>query len=73
MASFLNAKTDFLSFDVELHYESEIFEIIFKSSHPGENGHHFADNIFRCNFMNEKYCILIEILLKFTITQYSFR
>ena len=25
----------------------------------------FADNIFRCNFVNEKFCILIEISLKF--------
>ena len=32
---------------------------------PGQNGHHFADDIFRCNFMNEKLCILIKISLKF--------
>ena len=25
----------------------------------------FADNIFRCIFVNEKFCILIEISLKF--------
>ena len=29
-----------------------------------KNGHHFADDIFRCIFINEK-CILIEISLKF--------
>ena len=35
------------------------------SSPPGQNGHHFADDIFRCVFMNEKFCILIQISLKF--------
>ena len=35
------------------------------SSPPGQDGHHFADNIFRCNFMNEKFCILFKISLKF--------
>ena len=32
---------------------------------PGQNGHHFADDIFRCIFVNEKFCILIKISLKF--------
>ena len=35
------------------------------SSPPGQYGRHFADNIFRCIFMNEKFCILIQISLKF--------
>ena len=35
------------------------------SSPPGQNGRHFADNIFRCIFVNEKFCILIKISLKF--------
>ena len=35
------------------------------SSPPGENGRYFANNIFKCIFMNEKFCILIKILLKF--------
>ena len=30
-----------------------------------QNGRHFADDIFRCIFMNEKFCILIKIPLKF--------
>ena len=34
---------------------------------PGQNGRHFADNIFRCIFLNEKICILIEISLKFVL------
>ena len=32
---------------------------------PAQNGRHFADGIFKCIFMNEKYCILIRISLKF--------
>ena len=32
---------------------------------PQQNGCHFTDNIFRCIFMNEKFCILIKISLKF--------
>ena len=35
------------------------------SSHHGQNGCHFADNIFKCTFMNEKFYILIRISLKF--------
>ena len=38
---------------------------VLNSSPPGQNGHHFADNIFRCIFMTEKFCILIKISLKF--------
>ena len=37
----------------------------FNSSLPGQNGHHFPDNMFRNIFMNEKLCILIKISLKF--------
>ena len=32
---------------------------------PGQNGRHFPDDIFRRIFVNEKFCILIEISLKF--------
>ena len=35
------------------------------SSPPGQNGRYFADGIFRCVFVNEKFCILISISLKF--------
>ena len=35
------------------------------SSPPGQNGRHFAYDIFRCIFLNENICILIEISLKF--------
>ena len=32
---------------------------------PRQNGRHYPDDIFKCIFMNEKFCILIRILLKF--------
>ena len=41
------------------------WHFINNSSPPGQNGHHFADDIFRCIFVNEKFCILIRISLKF--------
>ena len=34
-------------------------------SPPGQSGRHFADDIFRCNFVNEKFCALIKMSLKF--------
>ena len=32
---------------------------------PGQNGPHFADDIFRCIFVKWKFCIFIKIALKF--------
>ena len=32
---------------------------------PRQDGRHFPDNIFKCIFLNENLCILMEILLKF--------
>ena len=32
---------------------------------PGQNGHHFTDDIFRYILVNEKFCVLIKISLKF--------
>ena len=31
------------------------------SSHYGQNGRHFADDILRCTFVNEIFFILIQI------------
>ena len=39
--------------------------IFLNSSSPGQKGHHFADDILRCIFVDEKFCILIKISLKF--------
>ena len=35
------------------------------SSPPEQDGRLFADDIFRCIFVNENFCILIQISLKF--------
>ena len=35
------------------------------SSLHEQNGHYFTENIFKCISLNEKFCILIWILLKF--------
>ena len=32
---------------------------------PRQNGHHFADDIFKCIFIYEKFCILLQISMKF--------
>ena len=32
---------------------------------PRQDGRHFADDIFTCNFFNENCCILIKFLLKY--------
>ena len=34
---------------------------IYNSSSPGQNGHHFADDIFKYIFMNENVCITISL------------
>ena len=45
---------------------SDIYVIvIFNSSPPGQNGRHFADDIFKSIFMNEKSCTFIKISMKF--------
>ena len=50
----------------------------FNSSPPGQNGRHFADDIYGFIFVNEEFYILIKILSLFirvqlTITQHWFR
>ena len=35
------------------------------ASPPGQNDRHFPDDRFKYIFMNKKFCILIEISLKF--------
>ena len=41
--------------------------MVINSSLPGQNGRHFTDEIFKHIFMNEKFCILIHISLKFVL------
>ena len=40
-------------------------KLLIKSSPPSQNGRHFADDIFKCIFMNGKFCFSIPISLKF--------
>ena len=44
----------------EHHFCRVQFHIHFNSSPPGQNGRHFADDIFRCIFVNEMFCILLK-------------
>ena len=39
--------------------------LCFNSSPPWQNGRHTTDKIFRCIFLNEKFCIMVKISLKF--------
>ena len=38
---------------------------VVNSFSPGQNGRHFADDVFRCILVNEEFGILIKISLKF--------
>ena len=55
---------DLLSREYGFHFP-EITHTDINSSPPGQNGRHFPDDIFRCIFVNEKFCILIKITLTF--------
>ena len=47
---------------------ASVFQLLLiNSSALGQNGRHFTDDIFRCIFVNEKFCILIKIPLKFVL------
>ena len=48
-----------------IHVSKRGHRELLNSSLPGQNGRHFADDIFRCIFMNGKFCILIKISIKF--------
>ena len=47
------------------HYTGIQAEV--NSSPPQQNGRHFLDNIAKCIFINEKFCILIWISLEFVL------
>ena len=60
------AVANFLENDTNIDIaEENVVCLGLNSSPTGQNGCHYADDIFRCNFVNEKFCILIEISLKF--------
>ena len=37
------------------------------SSPPERNGRHFTADTFKCTFMNENFCILIQVSLKLVL------
>ena len=51
-------------------------QFIINTLRPRQNGRHFADDIFKCIFLNENVSIVVKISLKFvqlTIFQHWFR
>ena len=44
---------------------NRLINVFLNRSPPGQNGRHYADGIFGCIFVNEKFCISIKISLKF--------
>ena len=40
---------------------------LLNSSPPGQNGRHFADDTFKCIFVNQNSCNLIQISLTFVL------
>ena len=66
--SFFLPIQDFVLKFWNLHYfhllERCIF-FFFNTLRPRQNGHHFADDSFKCIFMNEEICNLIQNSLKF--------
>ena len=45
-------------------YDTSTWETYTNASLTWQNGRHFADDVFRCIFVAEKFCILIKISLK---------
>ena len=56
-------RTRFQSYNFPYHYWSAIGVNVTHLS--GQNGRHFADDVFKCICMNEKFCVSNRILLKF--------
>ena len=56
---------------VSAYYRLSIADGQFVLTHfpPGQKGHHFTDDIFKYIFVNEKFCILIKIYLRFLMVQ----
>ena len=48
----------------KFYMEGEVVALV-NSSSPEQNGRHFAEDIFMCIFVIEKFCILIKISMKF--------
>ena len=48
-----------------MYLSFQILTQTFDTLRPRQNGRHFADDIFKCNFLNENVWISIGISLKF--------
>ena len=49
-----------------VHYSWDVVDLMMSTHLPLDTlTHHFPNNIFKCIFVNEKFCILIQISLKF--------
>ena len=57
----------FLQWQIVLHMWDRVCwgEYIYLPITPGQNGHRFADDISRFIFVNEKFCLFIEISRKY--------
>ena len=50
---------------IKKQFYIQTFVIQFNTLRPRQNGRHFADDIFKCIFLNENVLISIKISLKF--------
>ena len=60
-----NAKRNRCRYVILRIYDTDPLKTFINSSDPGQNVRHFADDIFRSIFLNEKLCIMIKMWLKF--------
>ena len=49
----------------EVYVSSSLHVLSHTPPPPGKNGRHFPEDIFKCIFMNKKFCVLNKISLKF--------
>ena len=60
-----SSDSNFKLIDLSLVYCNTVWSSLFNTLRPRQNGRHFADDIFKCIFLNENVWIPIKISLKF--------
>ena len=65
LVGLLSTKYETRSWDRYIAVLWELWLCLFNTLRPGQNGRHFADDIFKCTFLNENVWIPIKISLKF--------
>ena len=60
---YLQSDSHFKDIQLQFHIRSHLGHI--NQSSPGQNGRHIAHDFCKCNFVNEKFGILIKISLNF--------